>query len=167
MTAYLAKYEQLRKLVVYEHMPVKAAAKVLGITEATAGRWKAQAKRRGDDWDKVAYAHVMAKEDAENTARAIMTAMLLQFEKTMEMLEKDNSLSAAERVKLLATLSDSFNKSTSAAHKMTPQNNARSLVLLTLEKLTKYISEHEPSILEKLVALLDGFGQELEKELFK
>ncbi len=155
---------EVRRLYVFENLSLVSCAVATKVSYQTAMRWKKQAKDVGDDWDKVRTAHTLAGGSIEEISRQILTDLITQFKATMDKLKHDENLSAKERVALLASLSDSYNKSVGASRKLMPETSELATAMKVLERLSKYIQEHKPEVLEVFVSVLEPFGEVLEKE---
>ena len=92
--------EKVRRLYVFEQLPLEMAALQAEVPIGTARRWKSADKAKGDDWDKVKTAHVMASGGAEEIARAIFTGLMIQYQAVIEQLNADNSQPPAEKVQM-------------------------------------------------------------------
>lgn len=155
---------ELRRLYVFERLSLDVAAAQVGVSLPTARRWKQQAQEFGDDWDKLRAAHTLAGTDLEDVARQLLTDLVLQFKATMEALQ-EAEIGAAERVQLLTSLSDSYNKAISANKKLMPETSKLAVALQVVEMLAAYLKQHKPDLLMDFMQILEPFGKFLEKEL--
>lgn len=158
------KISEVRKRYIFDRLPLEQVAQLSSVSYATAGRWKKQAFDRGDDWDKVRTAHSLAGSEDESVARELLTELVLMFKTTMDAVKNDE-LDPQTKVKLLASLSDSYNKSMSANKKLMPEVSKLATALKTIELLSEYIAKHKPKLLQEFIALLEPFGKILEQEL--
>lgn len=156
---------QLRKLYVFERLPLERAAAQCGVSHPTARRWKAAAALLGDDWDKVRAAHTMAGTDLEDIARQLLTDLVIQFKATMDALTASVDIDAKTRVELLTSLSDSYNKAISANKKLMPETSRLAIALEVLERLAGHIKTRRPELMAAFLEELEPFGEMLEKEL--
>lgn len=155
---------ELRRLYLFERLSLEVAAAQVGVSLPTARRWKQQAAEFGDDWDKLRAAHTLAGTDLEDVARQLLTDLVLQFKATMEALQ-EAEIGAAERVQLLTSLSDSYNKAISANKKLMPETSKLAVALQVVEMLAAYLKQHKPDLLMDFMQILEPFGKTLEKEL--
>lgn len=155
---------ELRRLYLFERLSLEVAAAQAGVSLPTARRWKQQAAEFGDDWDKLRAAHTLAGTDLEDVARQLLTDLVLQFKATMEALQVAE-IGAAERVQLLTSLSDSYNKAISANKKLMPETSKLAVALQVVEMLAAYLKQHKPDLLMDFMQILEPFGKTLEKEL--
>ncbi|EPV4593690.1 DUF1804 family protein, partial [Yersinia enterocolitica] len=107
--------DRLRRSYIFGQMSLEIAAAQAGIPFVTARRWKKEAQDGGDDWDKLRAAHVIAGGGLEDIGRAVLTGLVTQYQTTLEELNGDSQLPAKQRVELLASLADAFNKAISAS----------------------------------------------------
>ena len=155
--------EKLRQAYVFDQQGLEIAALQADVPFATARRWKTDAKKAGDDWDKVRSAHVLAGNSMEDIGRAILSGFLLQYQKTIEELQTCD-ITAAKKVELLTSLADAFNKTTAASRKILPETSQLATALLTLQKLGEFIQVHHPRHLAAFAEILEPFGVVIEKE---
>ncbi|MEQ9860617.1 DUF1804 family protein [Pectobacterium cacticida] len=155
--------DKLRRAYIFGQMSLEIAAAQSGVAFGTARRWKKEAQDAGDDWDKLRAAHVMAGGGLEDIGRAVLTGLVTQYQTTLEMLNGEAGIPARERVELLASLADAFNKATSASKKILPETSELSVALEVIQLLSTFIRERHPKHLEAFVSILDGFGEEIGK----
>ena len=155
--------DKLRSIYVFDNMGIELAAMQVDVPIATARRWKADAKKSGDDWDKVRSAHVLAGNSMEDIGRAILSGFLLQYQKTIEELQTSD-IAAAEKVELLTSLADAFNKTTAASRKILPETSQLATALLVIQKLGEFIQVQHPKHLAAFAEILEPFGTLIEKE---
>nr|DAK07206.1 MAG TPA: Protein of unknown function (DUF1804) [Caudoviricetes sp.] len=159
-----ATKDKLRRLYVFERLSLEIAAGQCGVSFATARRWKDKAETAGDNWEKLRAAHTMAGKDLEDIARQLLTDLVLQFKATMDALARED-IPASERVTLLTSLSDSYNKAISANKKLLPETSRLAVALEVLEKLADWLKTKRPELLGAFLDELEPFGAMLEKEL--
>lgn len=159
------KISEVRKSYIFDRLPLERCADLHEISYATVQRWKKQAKANGDDWDSVRTAHTLANGELEYMGREILTDFTLEFKNTMKIVREDDSLASSQRVSLLIGLADGFNKAISANKKILPQISQLATALQTIELLSAYIAEHKPDLLQDFIAILEPFGEVLEREL--
>ena len=100
----------------------------------------------------------------EDIARQLLTDLVLQFKATMDELG-NVKIDAAERVALLTSLSDSYNKAISANRKLLPETSRLATALEVINRLADYLKLKRPDLLGGFLEVLEDFGAELEREL--
>ncbi|MFJ5441741.1 DUF1804 family protein [Pectobacterium sp. CHL-2024] len=155
--------DKLRRAYIFGQMSLEIASAQSGVAFATARRWKKDAQDAGDDWDKLRAAHVIAGGGLEDIGRAVLTGLVTQYQTTLEMLNGAADIPPRERVELLASLADAFNKATSASKKILPETSELSVALEVIQLLSTFIREKHAKHLEAFVSILDGFGEEVGK----
>lgn len=135
-----ATKDKLRRLYVFERLSLEVAAGQCGVSFATARRWKDKAEAEGDNWEKLRAAHTMAGTELED-------------------------IPASERVTLLTSLSDSYNKAISANKKLLPETSRLAVAMEVLEKFAAWIKVKRPELLGAFLDELILFGKKLDKEL--
>lgn len=160
-----ATKDDLRKKYIFDGLSLTMAAVTTDVGYATAQRWKNQAADAGDDWDKVKVAHTMAGGDLEDISRQILTDFIIQFKATMESIKATDDIGPGQRVEMLTSLADAYNKTVASSRKLLPETSKLAIALQVLEMLAKYIQEHKPDLLIEFMSVLDPFGDLISKEL--
>lgn len=155
--------EKLRRSYIFGQMSLEIAAAQAGVAFATARRWKKEAQDAGDDWDKLRAAHLMAGNGLEEIGRAILTGLMTQYQTTLELLTTESQLPPGERVELLVSLADAFNKAVAANKKILPEVSQLAVALDVIQKLSAFVAEHYPKHLAAFVEILEPFGKEMEQ----
>jgi hypothetical protein len=155
--------QQLRGLYIYKRLSMEAACGALGIGKATGIRWRADALERGDDWDQLRTAQAMGDENFSTLSRQLLEDYLTQHQATLDMLREDKEMSPITRARLLASLSDSFNKTMASFRRVAPELNKHAVALDTLQRLATFAQAQKPALVPALLELLEPFGQELAK----
>lgn len=154
---------QLRGYYVYKRLPMEAACSALKIAKSTGIRWKADAREQGDDWDTARAAVAMSDESTNNLARKVLEDYLVQHQAAMDQLREDKALRPSERINLLASAADSFNKTMNSLRKVAPELNRHAVALDTLQRLASFAQQRYPQHVSALLVLLEPFGEELAK----
>lgn len=149
-----------RASYIFKRLAVPVIAVELGVSAATIRRWKRKAKAAGDDWDAARAAVMLSGEGLETVVSAVVEEFTIQFHAALEML-KSGDIAPDERVKLMASLSDAFNKMVGAAGRVAPKISQLSVALDVLRRLGEYIREHHPDQAETFLAALEPFGEQL------
>lgn len=156
------KRDGLRRSYIFGQMSLEIASAQAGVAFVTARRWKKEAQDNGDDWDKLRAAHVIAGGSLEELGRAVLTSLVTQYQSTLEALTTTD-LPAQQRVELLASLADAFNKATAASKKILPEVSQLAVALDVIQQLSAFVSEHYPQHLAAFVEILEPFGEQMEK----
>ncbi len=160
-----ATRDALRRSYVFDRLSLEKSASIHSVSYPTARAWKAKAKTAGDDWDKIRTAHTMAGGEIEDIARQLLTDLIVQYKTTIDLVKMDADITALQRVELLTSLSDSYNKALSASKKLVPETSKLATALQVLDKLSEYIKVNNPQQLIIFVEILQGFAENLQKEL--
>ena len=155
-----SKRTQLRSLYIYQRLPMDACCTKLGIPRSTANRWKAEARERNDDWDRSRAAVSMGDESFGNMSRKLLDDYLVQHQATMDML-RDSQLDAMQRAEILASMSDSFNKTMASFKRLSPELNRQAIALDALQRFARFAEVRFPQHVALLIEMLEPFGQEL------
>lgn len=152
--------DKLRRLYA-EGQSLETAAELSGVSFGTARRWREEARADGIDWDKQRAAYTLAGGGIEQLGRAMMAGFLQQYGNTMELLQDDPDLGAADKVRLLASLADAFTKTVSANSRILPETSRLATALETVSLLVEFTAQTHPQALVGLAAVLDGFKDTL------
>lgn len=164
--------EKLRCSYVFNRLSLEIASAQVGISFATARRWKKNSLDSGDDWDKQRSAHMLAGGTVEDVSRDLLSGLVMQFKTTMDAInsiniadvETDKRLAILKsRVEMLASLSDAYNKSVSASKRLLPETSQLATALDVLQKLGSFISEQYPQYLGVFAEVLEPFGDVIER----
>lgn len=153
--------DRVRRLYVFERLGLEMAALQCGVSMSTAGRWKREAETAGDDWDKLRAANILAGGGIENVARAALTGFMTQYQATMDTLNSNAEIQAEAKVKMLASLADSFNKTVSASRRVLPETSQLATAMEVVQALAVFIRENYPQHAAAFVEILEPFGNTL------
>lgn len=152
---------EARTLYVHKRLALTSIAVSTGVSLATINRWKREAKEAGDDWDKARSGALVNGEGLSALISQSLEDFTVQFQAVMDELKEDNSLSAAEKVKLLSTISDAFNKTVAAARRAAPKLSELAIAYDVLQRLAKFVALKRPELSETILELLEPFGDEI------
>ncbi|SCC12757.1 MULTISPECIES: DUF1804 family protein [Snodgrassella] len=155
--------DKVYRLYVFERQSLVIAAMMAEVAFSTARRWKESDRQKGNDWDKMRAANLMATGGLEDVSRSILSGFLVQYQATIDELSLNIDLSHEQKVDLLASLADAFNKTVAASRKVLPETDQLATVLEVINKLTAFIQERYPQYLAVFVEVLEPFGQEIQK----
>lgn len=155
--------DALRRAYVFSSLSLELAAAQCGVSFASAGRWKKEAKENGDDWDIIRSANMLASGAPEDVARSILASLMTQFQATLEKVNSADDIPAQERVTLLASLTDGYSKAIAASKKILPETSQLATSMETMKLFSGFIQEHYPQHLTAFVEVLEAFGPILEK----
>lgn len=156
--------DKVRKAYIFDKLPLDKVVSLHGISYATVQRWKKQAFDNGDDWDKVKSAQTLAGGEIEDVARQILTDFILLFQNLSGEIKSDTNTSPIEKAKILASLSDSYNKTIGANRKLMPVTDKLAIAMTVMEMLGAYIQKTKPEAMPIFVEILVPFGEVLSRE---
>ncbi len=158
------KLGQLRAAYVYDRLPLEQAALKAGVPAGTAARWKRAAKARGEDWDKLRAANLLAGEGLESVARQALADYVTQHQALMEQIAQADNLVPAQKVPLLASLADSFAKTVAASRRVLPETDELAVSLQVLNDLADFAKAYHPQCVPAILEIIEPFGGELVKK---
>lgn len=131
------------------------------VAYATARRWKTDAAEAGDNWDKAQTAQLMSGGGIENVARQVLAGLVMQYQATMDALTLDTEIKPADKVSLLASLADAYNKTIAASKRILPETSELATAMDVLQKLAAFVREHHQQHVGAFAEILSPFGDEL------
>lgn len=155
--------DKVRRLYVFDQLSLELAALQADVPVATARKWKQADKAKGDDWDKVKAAHVMASGGAEEVSRAIFTGLLLQYQKVVEEINLNEDKTPESKVETLTKLADAFNKAVAASTKVLPETNRLAVSMETVRAFGDFVREKRPAVAMDFIELIEEFAPEVER----
>jgi len=156
------KRTAVRGSYVHERLPLNAAASKHKINHQTARRWKQTALTQGDDWDKARAASRVAAGGLGELTSQLVEDFALLFQATVKQI-KQSGETAEKKAEALARLTDAYAKMMAAAARGSPRIAELSVVMKVLEELTGFIRNHYPQDLSRFAAILEPFGQHINK----
>ncbi len=153
--------DRLRRAYVFNGLSLEVAAAQCGVSFGTARRWKSDAAEDGDDWDKLRAAHTLAGGGLEDVARAVLTGLVVQYQATIESVQSAEDISPADKVQMLASLADAFNKTVAASKRVLPETSQLATAMDVLQKLGEFVRERYPKHAMAFVEILEPFGEVL------
>lgn len=155
------KRTQLRGLFVYQRLPMETACKKVGIPKSTANRWKQEAKEHGDDWDTARAAVALGDENFRSLSVKLLEDYLIQHQSTMDMLKTSKDMGPMARAEILASMSDSFNKTMASFKRLAPEINRQAVALDVMQRLAQFAQQKFPQAVPALLEMLEPFGEEI------
>lgn len=152
------KKREARKAYVFQRQSMPTISLTLGVSVATLGRWKKDAKSRGDDWDVARSAHMIAGDGLEAVVAAVVEDFVVLFQASIEQLKNDDQMPADHRVKHMAALSDAFNKMVAAAGRVSPKISELGVANDVIKRLAEFIRAHYPQHAAAFLEILEPFG---------
>lgn len=154
--------DKVRRSFVFDRLSLEIAAAKHGVAYSTARRWKDDALAVGDDWEKVQAAQLMAGGGIESAARQMLAGLITQYQATIATLETAE-MNPADKVSMLASLADAYNKTINASKRVLPETNELAIVMGVVQRLAAFIKEHKPEHVAAFAEVLGPFGDELAK----
>lgn len=152
---------KVRSDFVYRRMMQSTIAAAYGLSEATIGRWKKEAKEKnGDDWDMARTAHVIAGEGIETVVSTVLEDFMIQAQSTLDEL-KNGQHTTQEKVGMLVALADAMTKITASAKRLAPKISELGVAQDVMSKFLDFVREHFPQHATVILEILEPFGEKL------
>lgn len=156
--------DKVRSGYVFDQLTLEMSALRCSVPYDTARRWKMQAAKNGDDWEKLRAAHTLAGNGLENVTRTVLISLVIKCQATMDQLNNNPDIPPAKSVELLASLADSLSKAVSSSKKMLPETDRLATALEVVQLLGAFISEKHPTLYVQFLEVLEGFAGRLESD---
>ncbi|MBF0422762.1 MAG: DUF1804 family protein [Magnetococcales bacterium] len=143
-------------------LSLEEAATQAKVALSTATRWRSQAKDQGDDWERHRAASLVSGSGKNDLVQDILRQFLIAHQTAMTDLAKAE-IPPDERVKLLAQLSDAFNKTMSSLAKTSPMIDRMGIASRTLEIFSGLTKQRFPQHSAAILEIMDTVGPELER----
>ena len=154
--------EEARILYGKKGWPFEEIAKHMGVRKATVQKWHAQDKQQGINWGKEKKC-TNARTFDEHIA-SVLDDYLVVHQQVMENLKSDREIDVMTKTRMLASLADTFTKTTKAASKISPEIHHIAAAQEVLTKLTQYIIHHHKDKAEYFAEILENFGYQLSQK---
>lgn len=151
----------VRAAFVFDQLGLEIAAAKAGVPEATARRWKREAKAEGDDWDKARSAQMIAGGGIEDVVRQTLAVVVQQVQATVELLQSRPDMPPAEKVQALASLADAYNKLMAASKRLMPETDKLAVAMDVVKRLSDHIRTKHPKHAGAFAEVLEPFADEL------
>lgn len=155
------KVRAVRASYVFDQLSLEVAAMKHGIPDGTAKRWKREAKAEGDDWDKARSAQMIAGGGIEDVVRQTLAVVVQQVQATVETIQAAPDMPPAEKVQMLASLADAYNKLMAASKRLMPETDKLAVAMDVIKRLDAFVRESYPQHAGAFAELLAPFGQDL------
>ena len=146
---------------VFDQLGLEVAAVKEGVPVATARRWKAEAKKAGDDWDKARSAQLIAGGGIEDVVRQTLAVVVQQVQATVESIQAAEDMPPADKVQMLASLADAYNKLMAASKRLMPETDKLAVAMDVIQRFGEYVAKRKPSLAGEFVEQLEAFGEEV------
>lgn len=156
--------DKVRSGYIFDQLTLEMAAMRCSVPYDTARRWKTQAAKAGDDWEKLRAAHTLAGNGLENVARTVLISLVIKCQSTLELINQNPDIKPKESVELLASLSDSLSKAVASSKKILPETDRLATALEVVQMLGTFISEKHPALYAPFLEVLEGFAGQLESD---
>lgn len=149
-----------RSEYIYKRKTQAMIALSVGVSAATIRRWKAAAKRQGDDWDVARAAHMVAGEGLDAVITTVVEEFMIMAQNMIEELkEPDQPLD--KRVQQITSLADAMNKMTVAAGKLAPKISELGVAQDVIRRLTEFVREEFPDHAPVILEIAEPFAEHL------
>tara|TARA_R110002049_G_scaffold13675_8_gene59411 strand:+ start:410 stop:910 length:501 start_codon:yes stop_codon:yes gene_type:complete len=151
----------VRAAYVFDQLGLEVAAIKHKVPVATARRWKAEARRAGDDWDKARSAQMIAGGGIEDVVRQTLAVVVQQVQATVDAIQAAEDMPPGDKVQMLASLADAYNKLMAVSKRMMPETDKLGVAMDVVRRMAEFTAKKKPALAGEFVDLLEAFGVEL------
>lgn len=152
---------QVRAAYVFDQLSLEVAASTAGIPYATARNWKRQGKELGDDWDKARGAQMIAGGGIEDVVRQTLAVVVQQVQATVESIQQSPDMLPGDKVKMLCSLADAYNKIMATSRKLMPETDKLAVATDVVKRMAEFTRTKYPKHAAALIEVLEPFADEL------
>lgn len=152
---------QVRAAFVFDQLGLEVAALKHEVPIATARRWKSDAKKAGDDWDKARGAQLIAGGGIEDVVRQTLAVIVQQVQATIEAIQANPDMPPGEKVKALSSLADAYNKLMAVSKRLMPETDKLATAMDVTKRLLDFVRTKYPKHGTALAEVLEPFAEEL------
>lgn len=154
---------KVRAAYIFDQMDLPVAALKEGVPDGTAKRWKKEAKAAGDDWDRARSAQLIAGGGMEEVIRQTLAVVVQQVQATVEAIQADETMKPQDKVQMLTSLADAYNKLMAVSKRMMPETDKLGVAMDVIKRFGEFTAKRKPALAGEFVELIEGFGEELAK----
>ena len=148
---------KLRAAYVHDRLPLEMAAAKADVPIGTARRWRSDAEKDGDDWDRARAAHSLSATGTGAVAQMVLAKFVTLYLATVEEIEA-SSADPLDKAKALASLADAFTKTMAAVAKAAPDLGRYAIATELLRDFAAFIDRDFPEHRAAFVEVLPVFG---------
>ncbi len=145
---------------IYRRMSGTTIALLYNVSRSTFGRWKSNAKKKGDDWDIARSASIIAGEGIEVVVSTVVEDFMVMAQSLLEEIKGD-AVPVDQKVKHLVSLADAMTKMTSAAGKLAPSISELGVAQDVMRHLLDFVRAEFPQHANVVLEILEPFGERL------
>lgn len=146
---------------VFDQLALEIAALKHDVPIATARRWKSEAKKAGDDWDKARGAQLLAGGGIEDVVRQTLAAVVQQVQATVESIQADTDMAPSTKVQMLSSLADAYHKLMTVSKRLMPETDKLAIAMDVIKRFGDHLGKRKPSLAGEFVEQLASFGDEI------
>ncbi len=148
-------------------LSLSSAAARFGVPYDTARRWKEAARKAGDRWDSLVLANKMADSNENNLAQQTLDQFLTIYHETLKDIQNDPDMSNQDKVKLLASLANTYRDVTRTACKVDPTSWELALAMDVTKSFMRFVKERYPEKIKDVLSIHYEFSRTIAEQYGK
>lgn len=149
----------VRAAFVFDAQTLEIAALRYGVPLPTARRWKSEAKTAGDDWDRARGAQMIAGGGIEDVVRQTLGVIVQQVQVTVDDIQASTDIDPAEKVKMLASLGNSYHKLMATSKRLMPEIDQLAIETSAVKGFVELLLRLHPNTGEAALAALEAYSR--------
>ena len=155
---------KLRAAYVYDRLPMEAAAERVGVSYATARRWKVDAEGEGDDWDKARTVARISGDGMQSVAQMVLADYLPLHQAVIEDIKSATDIDPLKKTEALSRLADAITKTAAAMGRFSPEISRLGAANDALKAFADFVVAEYPELAEGIPGALEAFVPTLMRE---
>lgn len=152
-----------RQLYVQQRLPLTTVADRLDVALSTVRTWKRKAEQSGDDWDQARQVTALTDSSTEGILSQLVSDYVQLHAAVVDQVKEDPQITAAEKVKALSMLADSFSKTMNSAEKVSPKMSRLAIATDVIQRLSQFVAQKFPEHGRAFLDILEPFGRHITK----
>lgn len=154
----------LRAAYVHERLNMDMAADKVGVSYATARRWKSDAENEGDDWEKARSVARISADGMQTVAQMLASDFVPIHHAVMEEVRSAEGVDPLKKAEALAKLADAVTKTASAIGRFSPEMSRLAAANDCMKAFGEFVMAEHPHLAESLIEAMEAFIPRLARD---
>lgn len=155
---------KLRATYVHDRLNMELAAEKVGVSYATARRWKSDAENEGDDWEKARSVARISADGMQTVAQMLAADFVPVHQSVMEEIRSAAGVDPLKKAEALAKLADAVTKTAAAIGRFSPEMSRLAAANDCMKAFGEFVMAEHPHLAEGLLEAMEAFIPVLTKE---
>jgi len=155
---------RLRTAYVHERLSMELAAERVGVSYATARRWKSDAEAEGDDWEKARSVARISADGMQTVAQMLAADFVPIHHAVMEEVRAAEGVDPLKKAEALSKLADAVTKTAAAIGRFSPEMSRLAAANDCMKLFGEFVMAEQPHLAEGLIEAMEAFIPVLARE---